>query len=351
LTRAEIVARARPAVAVVFGKNQPLGTGFLVRPRVLVTNAHVIVHEWVEDLRVKFELDADPGTKALPVRLLYEDKSRDLAFLEVQTDRRPLPLAKLPRPNQGDDITLIGNPTAGKGFIRINAVRPGAVGEPVLYGKETYYSLRVEAEKGDSGSPVLDGAGKVLGVTALRIAPKDKKPLVCCVPIQAVRAALGRISKSWEREAETKKAAARHRLDLLYMRFRVAGAYLALALDEQAEQLAKAMGLAKNRGQTVSYQDQVPRKMLAQWEVAQKMFFTDHKPAYFAVVRSPDLPPDVRHQLAQLRGYYNEMFHLLLKLRRGHLPGAGKRFKLRFRWNQIVDSLGKKLDLPAYCWS
>ena len=53
LTTAQIVARSEPSVALIRGKRS-LGTGFLVRPGILVTNAHVIEGELTSNLEIRF---------------------------------------------------------------------------------------------------------------------------------------------------------------------------------------------------------------------------------------------------------------------------------------------------------
>ena len=53
LTTEEIVGRCDKAIAFVSG-GHGCGTGFLVRPCVLATNAHVVSLERIEDLRVTF---------------------------------------------------------------------------------------------------------------------------------------------------------------------------------------------------------------------------------------------------------------------------------------------------------
>ena len=53
VTTAQIVARSDPSVALVKGAGSS-GTGFLVKPGVIATNAHVIDGEFISALEVQF---------------------------------------------------------------------------------------------------------------------------------------------------------------------------------------------------------------------------------------------------------------------------------------------------------
>src|SRR2546427_13202735 len=113
------------------GSDTGSGTGFLVRPNLLVTNAHVIRLVPVDRLKVYFP-SAEGGKTPLAVgALLYEDRKRDLAFLTVES---PLPaLALLPRYEfqRGQNVTVIGNPGLGDNVILENAVSQGVMSRPI----------------------------------------------------------------------------------------------------------------------------------------------------------------------------------------------------------------------------
>src|SRR5205823_5258591 len=91
LTSEEIVARTERSVALVRGAHSG-GTGFLVRPGVLVTNTHVIESEPLPALRVSFPSAPAGQREARVVGLLREESGRDLAFLSVDTTLPPLEL-------------------------------------------------------------------------------------------------------------------------------------------------------------------------------------------------------------------------------------------------------------------
>ena len=79
LSTEEIAARCDTAIAFVSGRHS-FGTGFLVGPGVLATNAHVLSLERTEDLRVTFPAARN---ESMTAELVFEDPLRDLALLAV----------------------------------------------------------------------------------------------------------------------------------------------------------------------------------------------------------------------------------------------------------------------------
>ena len=127
LSTAEIVERCDPAIALIQGKWSS-GTGFLVRPGVLATNAHVIDDEFITNLEARFPAAPDAKSGPWVVELLYEDPARDLAFLAVKSDLDPLTVASGFHFRKGEDITVIGSPGFGDdGSVLENAVTKGVL--------------------------------------------------------------------------------------------------------------------------------------------------------------------------------------------------------------------------------
>jgi S1-C subfamily serine protease len=76
LTSAEIAAESESSIAVITGDG-PVGTGFLVLPGLIATNAHVIDGEFASSLRVRFPSAEKAQQGPLPAELLYDDPRRD----------------------------------------------------------------------------------------------------------------------------------------------------------------------------------------------------------------------------------------------------------------------------------
>ncbi len=137
------------------------GSGFAVRPELIVTNAHVIAG--ADDTTVTtqggVELEATP---------VYYSPAQDLALLRVEGARLPtLPLS--PERSGGEEAAVLGYPENGP-----YRVEPARVGEtrPTIsedsYGNgpinRTITALRGGVRSGNSGGPLVDPRGQVIGV-------------------------------------------------------------------------------------------------------------------------------------------------------------------------------------------
>jgi S1-C subfamily serine protease len=165
LTTEEIASRCERAVALVRGR-YGAGTGFLVGRGLLATNAHVLLLERIEDLRISFP--SAPGA-LLPARLLFEDPSRDLALLAVSTGLTPLEIDPAYRFRRDGEVTVIGNPGTGDRLVK-NAVSRGAMSTMTAIRGQDYFRLSIAIDPGDSGGPVIDPSGRVIGVATFKAA-------------------------------------------------------------------------------------------------------------------------------------------------------------------------------------
>lgn len=142
------------------GQNQT-GSGFVVSPDRVVTNAHVVagVSQPVVEM-------SDGG--AMPGRVVYFDTRRDLAVLAVDSlPSQPLPLSRdLPG---GSQAAFAGYPHGGPFQSKPATVQDIAtVLVPDIYGNnpspEDIYRLAGDVQPGNSGGPLLTADGQVAGV-------------------------------------------------------------------------------------------------------------------------------------------------------------------------------------------
>jgi S1-C subfamily serine protease len=160
------------------------GTGFVVAPDLVATNAHVVAGEGRTDV-----IDSQGETHS--GRVVAFDPERDLALVSVPGLNRPvLPLAT---GRQGDKGAVFGHP--GGGPLRL---APFAIGRAlVATGTDIYDDggarrqvlvLASSLRPGDSGSALVDPSGHVLGV-AFAIAP-DKPGVAYALAVSELRAVL-----------------------------------------------------------------------------------------------------------------------------------------------------------------
>jgi S1-C subfamily serine protease len=184
------VKRAAPGVVRVLGTACGLaveGSGWVARPRLVVTAAHVIAGQ--RDTVV--ELDATGGER-LSARAVFFDPKNDVAILRVRGLR--VRALRMSDPEPGESVAILGFPENGP----FDAA-PARLGETVTvltedaYGRRgirrTVTSLRGRVRHGNSGGPAVNARGEVTTtVFAARIGARGGYG----VPTSVVRKVLAR---------------------------------------------------------------------------------------------------------------------------------------------------------------
>jgi S1-C subfamily serine protease len=182
---ADAVARSTVKVEGVACKRIQDGSGSVIGADLVVTNAHVVAGE-SETAVFRY-----PDNKRLPAEVVAFDPNRDLAILHVSgIDRPALSIGDI---DEGGIGGIFGHP--GGGDLRI---APFQVGQRVVArGTDIYDDHRYEREvfflaaalaPGDSGAPMVDPNGTVVGV-AFAIAP-DKPNVAYALSVTELRAIL-----------------------------------------------------------------------------------------------------------------------------------------------------------------
>lgn len=141
------------------------GSGFVVAPDRLLTNAHVVAG--VETPIVEL-----PGKAAREGRIVYFDPVDDLAVIAVD-DLGAAPLPLVPVLATGAAAAVEGYPNGGP-FTSVPAtvLSVGTVPVPDVYDDSAapreIYSLRATVRPGNSGGPLLTGDGAVAGLVFAR---------------------------------------------------------------------------------------------------------------------------------------------------------------------------------------
>ncbi len=142
------------------GQNQT-GSGFVVAPGRVITNAHVVAGVGEPVVEV-------PDEGALPGRVVKLDTARDIAVIAVEDlQAAPLPLGE--ELANGTTAAFAGYPAGGPYRIQPAGVQ-GLTSVLVnnIYGVDaqalTVYSLAANVQQGNSGGPLLDLQGRVAGV-------------------------------------------------------------------------------------------------------------------------------------------------------------------------------------------
>src|SRR5579863_65335 len=162
----EVVARVKPSVVYLAGSKRS-GTGFLVTDTGLIaTNAHVAREE--ESLMAKLSTGIE-----LEANVAYVDDNVDIALLKVNGVNLPhLMLADTSTVRQGQEVFAVGNPGAAmlfsvtKGIVSAVDTFPNA-------GPGTWIQTDAQLNPGNSGGPLVNMQGEVVGINTSRPAAKD----------------------------------------------------------------------------------------------------------------------------------------------------------------------------------
>ena len=178
----ELAADAKDSIAVLLytgrdGKQQGLGTGFVIDEAGLIaTNLHVIG----EARPITVQL-AD-GSKHEATTVVASDRKLDLAIVKIDARKKlkPLPLGDSSKLPQGLAIVALGHPRGLE-----HSVVAG-----VLSGKRdmdgvSMLQLAIPIEQGNSGGPVLDMQGRVIGIVTMKSLVTNN--LGFAVPVNALK--------------------------------------------------------------------------------------------------------------------------------------------------------------------
>lgn len=170
-TLPELVRRVKPQVVAIAtydaqGEALMTGSGFFVRPGQVVTNLHVIRGAQRSEIKT-----LDGKGKVFPVAgVLAVDEEGDLALVSVEmppdSSWRPR-ASELARvlPDEGEQIVVIGNPLKLEGSVTNGIV--SALREVPNVGK--IIQITAPISHGNSGSPVFNMNGQVVGVVTVKV--------------------------------------------------------------------------------------------------------------------------------------------------------------------------------------
>lgn len=141
---------------VVIHSDEGTGSGFALEENRIITNAHVVG----KNRNVKVRLYNGEITDGKVIKL-HEEK--DLALIEIECKLEPLAISRETL-NVGDEVYAIGTPenmpyTMTKGII-------SALNRDI--GGNKYIQLDASVNSGNSGGPLVNEKGEVIGVITLK---------------------------------------------------------------------------------------------------------------------------------------------------------------------------------------
>ncbi len=185
-TVAELARQARPSVVVISvagreGGQQGLGTGFVISDDGLIaTNLHVIGEGR------QLSVQTADGKSLAVTEVRAWDRTLDLAVIKVAAKGLPpLELGNSDQPQQGDPIVAMGNPLGLK-----HSVVSGVLSDQREIDGRKMLQIAFPVEPGNSGGPILDARGKVLGIVTMK--SRVTENLGFAVPINLLKPLLAK---------------------------------------------------------------------------------------------------------------------------------------------------------------
>jgi hypothetical protein len=136
-----------------------LGAGFYISPTLVLTNAHVACAP-DETARIR-----DSDGKELDGKVVFRDEWLDIAKIEVSgATVKPLPIGDATLLRAGDSVLYIGAPlgfdfSLGQGTLAYVGRNMEGI---------AWLQLNAPVQHGNSGGPMLDMRGRVLGIISLK---------------------------------------------------------------------------------------------------------------------------------------------------------------------------------------
>ena len=165
-TLAELVARFRLSIAQIITPDGT-GTGFLYDPAGLVaTNAHVVGNR--HQVTVVLNGVEHQG------RVLNRNEDADLAVVKVSadTDFTAVPLGSAGRVALGEDVMALGFPLSSQLGDDLTVTR-GIISARRQFEGYEYFQTDAALNPGNSGGPLLNHGGEVVGVITFGIAEAE----------------------------------------------------------------------------------------------------------------------------------------------------------------------------------
>ncbi|HWI71053.1 MAG TPA: trypsin-like peptidase domain-containing protein [Baekduia sp.] len=204
-----IYRRDSPGVVTILaaaagGTGGGLGSGFVVSDSgEIVTNAHVVTTGSGASIRKAAEVFVRFGDgNQVDAEIVGFDPFSDVALVKVDPKGltlRPLPLGSIDDVEVGAPVAAIGSPFGEERSLSIGVVSATDRAIESLTGFQTSGALQTDAaiNSGNSGGPLLDSGGRVLGINSqIRSSSGSGSGVGFAVPVDVVRRSLGQLRET-----------------------------------------------------------------------------------------------------------------------------------------------------------
>jgi S1-C subfamily serine protease len=161
-TVAPSVVKISGRMCPAFGRGVASGSGFVVAPGYVVTNAHVVIG--ISTLYIRTHNATYPATP------MIIDEKHDIAVLYAKflTDEKPMKFATI-KPPEGTNVLVMGYPSAGDLAVlpttTVNNNNLKLNQDKTALTSENSLKFASGLWKGSSGGPIINANGQVVAVT------------------------------------------------------------------------------------------------------------------------------------------------------------------------------------------
>jgi 2-alkenal reductase len=204
-----IYRRESPGVVTILAINSGtgtaarggLGSGFVVNGNgEIATNAHVVTSGTGRAIKRAREVFVRFGDgNQVAGRILGFDPFSDVALVKVDPQGltlRPLPLGSVSAVHVGEPVAAIGSPFGEERSLSVGVISATDRSIESLTGFQTSGALQTDAaiNSGNSGGPLLDAQGRVLGINSqIRTTSGEGSGVGFAVPVDVVRRSLDQL--------------------------------------------------------------------------------------------------------------------------------------------------------------
>lgn len=202
-----IYRRDSPGVVTIlsaFGSEAGLGSGFVISDNgEIATNAHVVTTGEGAAIRKAARVFVRFGDRnQVPARIVGFDPFADVALVKVDPGGltlRPLTLGTTRDVAVGAPVAAIGSPFGEERSLSVGVISATDRAIQSLTGFSTSGALQTDAaiNSGNSGGPLLDGSGKVLGINSqIRSSSGSGSGVGFAVPVDVVRRSIAQLRET-----------------------------------------------------------------------------------------------------------------------------------------------------------
>ena len=158
---AQVAARLRQSLVMVRGRWNGSGSGVIWREGIVLTNDHVMRGD-------RAQLTLADG-RQVDATLIGRDKGLDLAALRTPVLGLPAaPVGNSRALRVGQVVLAVGNPLGVEGATTLGII--SALGRVAPGGRELV-EADIDVYPGNSGGPLADASGQVVGITSMILTP------------------------------------------------------------------------------------------------------------------------------------------------------------------------------------